>query len=182
MRGACALLSLLALSCNQQKSSSNHLRSEAVSSASQEMSGPSLFSTSLLTPALQALRSKADDKWLRVEVRPREILLQAEDSQNPGAVLEYHYRDGKVGEPEHATLRGKGQLADNLFDASEVKLDAIPALTREAVRRVDPEHGSVELVLIRRNLPESAEVRLRVYVSSPRFSGYLEANRSGQPL
>jgi hypothetical protein len=173
---------LLALSCNQQKSGSNHLRSEAISSASQEMSGPSLFSAGLLTPALQALRSKADSKWLRLEIRQREIVLQSEDSTNPGAVLEYHYREGKVGEPEHTTLRGKGQLADNLFDASEVKLDAIPALTREAVRRVDPEHGSVDSVLVRRNLPESAEVRLRVYVSSPRFSGYLEANRNGQPL
>jgi hypothetical protein len=182
MRRAWAIAPLLVLSCNQKESSSNHLRSEAVSSASQAMSGPSLFTTSLLTPALQALRSKADGKWLRVEIRQREIVLQAEDSANPGAVLEYHYRDGKVGEPEHATLRGKGQLADNLFDASEVKLDAIPALTREAVRRVDAEHGSVELVLVRRNLPESAEVRLRVYVSSPRFSGYVDANRAGQPL
>ncbi|HKY40809.1 MAG TPA: hypothetical protein VJN18_32965 [Polyangiaceae bacterium] len=182
MRRAAQLALLLALACNQQKSRGNHTRSEAVSSTSQEMSGPSLFSAGLLTPAFNALRGKADGKWLRVEIRPREIVLQAEDSSNPGSVLEYHYRDGKVGEAEQATLRGKGQLADNVFDISEVKLEAIPALTREALRRVDLEHGSVELVLVRRNLPESQEVRLRVYVSSPRFSGYVEADRAGQPL
>jgi len=173
---------LLVLSCKQQPSNRNHARSEAVSSTSQEMSGPSLLSPGLLKPAFAALRAKADDRWLRVEIRPREIVLQAEDPNNPGAVLEYHYRDGKVGDAEHATLRGKGQLADNLFDASEVKLETIPALVREAVRRVDPEHGSVDLVLVRRNLPESSDIRLRVYVSSPRWSGHLEADRNGQPL
>jgi hypothetical protein len=63
-----------------------------------------------------------------------------------------------------------------------VKLDAIPALAREAVRRVDPDSGSVERVLVRRNLPESSEVRMRVYVASPRWSGHLEADHNGQPL
>ena len=181
MRAALTIL-FLVLSCNQKPSNGNHARSEAVSSTSQEMSGPSLLSASLLTPAVQALRAKADDKWLRIEVRPREIVLQAEDAANPGAVLEYHYRDGKVGEPEHATLRGKGLLSDNLFDPSDVKLEAIPGLSREAVRRIDPEHGSVDLVVVRRNLPESSDVRLRVYVSSPRWSGHLQADHNGQPL
>jgi hypothetical protein len=179
---AAAWLGLLVLGCNQQQSNGNSARSEAVSSASQEMSGPSLLSAGLLASAVAALRARADDKWLRVEVRPRELVLQAEDAANPGAVLEYHYRDGKVSEPEHATLRGKGQLSDNVFDPNEVKLEAIPGLVREAVRRVDPEHGKVDLVVVRRNLPQSSDVRLRVYVSSPRWNGHLEADRNGQPL
>lgn len=170
-------------SCNQSSGgAANRARSEAVASASQEMSGPSLFSGDVLAPALQTLRSKADGKWLRLEVKPRELVLQAEDPSNPGAVLEYHYRDGKLGEPEHAVLRGKGELTDNLFELSEVRLDAIPTLTREAVRRVDAEHGSAERVLVRRNLPESSDVRLRVYVQSPRWSGHVDADSSGQPL
>ena len=97
-------------------------------------------------------------------------------------MLELHYRDGKVGEPEHATLRGKGQLADNLFELDDVKLDAISQLTREAVRRIDPENGRVELVLVRRNLPDSDDVRMRVYVSSPRQSGSVDADHLGQIL
>lgn len=176
------LLATLALACNQSQTGSGRSRSEAVASASQEMSGPSLLAADVLQPALQALRTRADGKWLQLEVKPRELVLQAEDAGNPGAVLEYHYRDGKVSEPEHAVLRGKGQLADNLFDPSEVRLDAISALCREAVRRVDPEGGNVDRVLVRRNLPESAEVRLRVYVESPRFSGHLDADHSGQAL
>lgn len=184
MKRLAALCWLGALaSCNQSPgSAASRARSEAVASASQEMSGPSLFSSEVLTPALRTLRSKADGKWLRLEVKPREIVLQAEDPGNAGAVLEYHYRDGKLSEPEHAVLRGKGELADNLFELSEVRLDAIPMLTREAVRRVDAEHGSVERVLVRRNLPESSEVRVRVYVQSPRFSGHLDADKNGQPL
>jgi hypothetical protein len=169
--------------CNQSPGSAGtRARSEAVASASQEMSGPSLFSNEVLTPALQILRSKTDGKWLRLEVKPREIILQAEDPGNPGAVLEYHYRDGKLSEPEHAVLRGKGELTDNLFELSEVRLDAIPSLVSEAVRRVDAEHGVAERVLVRRNLPASSDVRLRVYVYSPRFSGHLDADENGQPL
>ncbi len=146
------------------------------------MSGPSLFSNERLAPALLAMRAKAGGKLLRLEIRARELTLQAEDTSQPGAVVELHYRDGKVGELEHATVRGRGQLSDNLFDASDIKLDVIPALTREAERRIDAEDGKAELVLVRRNLPESEDVRLRVYVVSPRKSGYLDAARSGQPL
>lgn len=181
-RGLIAVLCLALLSCEQRPDKTSHGRSDAVASASQEMSGPSLFSSERLGPALQAVRAKAGGKLLRLEIRARELTLQMEDTRTPGAVLELHYRDGKVSEPEHATVRGKGQLADNLFDASEVKLDAIPELLREAVRRVDPESGTVDLVLVRRNLPDTDDVRLRVYVSSPRQNGYIDADSLGQPL
>lgn len=177
------LLLALALSgCEQKADKANHTRSEAIASASLAMSGPSLFSLERLRPALAALRAKASGKLLRLEIRSGELTLQAEDPSTPGGVIELHYRDGKVSEPEPAALRGKGQLADNLFDISEVKLDAIPELTREAVRRVDAEAGSVDFVLVRRNLPDSDDIRLRVYVVSPRQNGHLDADHAGQPL
>jgi hypothetical protein len=177
------LLLALALPCCEQKADkANHTRSEAVASASLAMSGPSLFSLERLRPALGALRAKASGKLLRLEIRSSELTLQAEDPSSNGSVIEVHYRDGKVSEPEPAALRGKGQLADNVFELSDVKLDAIPELTREAVRRVDAESGNVDFVLVRRNLPETDDVRLRVYVVSPRQNGYLDADRTGQPL
>lgn len=175
-------LSCLLLGCAERGDSASHARADAVASASQEMSGPSLFSRERLTPALALVRAKQPCKLLRLEIRPRELIVQAEDSHNPGGVVELHYRDGKVSEPEHATLRGKGQLADNLFELESVKLDAIAELTRVAVQRIDSESGSAEQVLVRRNLPESDEVRMRVYVTSPRQNGYLDADRNGQPL
>lgn len=170
------------VACDQHADKATRGRSDAVASASQEMSGPALFSRESLSRALQALRTKASGKLLRLEIRAREITLQVEDASSPGAVLELHYRDGKVSEPEHATLRGKGQLADNLFDVSELKLDGIAELTREAVRRIDAEGGVVDYVLVRRNLPDTDDVRLRVYVVSPRRSGYIDADPSGTPL
>ncbi|HVY32691.1 MAG TPA: hypothetical protein VHB79_39415 [Polyangiaceae bacterium] len=177
-----ALVALTLLGCDQQGEKARHSRSEAVASASQAMSGPSLLTRERLSAALAQLRAKASGKLLRLEIRPTELLLQAEDSSTPGAVVELRYRDGKVSEPEQAVLRGKGQLAENLFDLADVKLDAIPELAREAVRRVDADNGAVELVLIRRALPESDDVRLRVYVASPRQSGYIDADRTGQLL
>jgi hypothetical protein len=177
-----ALLWLCALGCEQRGDKAQHGRSDAVSSASQEMSGPSLFSRERLRPALDAVRAKAGGKLLRLEIHARELTLQAEDASTPGSVIELHYQGGKISEPEHATLRGKGQLAENVFDLGEVRLDAIPELTREAVRRIDPEAGNVDYVLVRRNFPDTDDVRLRVYVSSPRQSGYVEADHTGQIL
>lgn len=176
------LLAALALGCAERSDKAAHGRSEAVSSASQEMSGPSLFSRERLTPALAALGINSASKLLRLEIRARELVVQAEDPNGPGSVIECHFRDGKAAEVEHATLRGKGALSDNLFRLSDVNLDAIPELTRLAVQRIDAESGSADLVLVRRNLPETEDVRLRVYVASPRQSGYLEADRAGAPL
>jgi len=181
-RRAWLFLGMGLLGCEQNADRASHSRSDAVASASREMSGPSLFSSERLAPALQALRAKAGGKLLRLEIRARELTLQVEDTTTPGAVLELHYRDGKAGEPEHATLRGKGQLADSLFDASELRLDAIPELVREAVRRVDAENGTVDSVLVRRNFPDTDDVRLRVYVTSPLRSGYIDADAAGQLL
>ena len=177
-----ALLGCRVVACDPHTDKASHSRTDAVASASQEMSGPSLFSSEQLRPALQALRAKAGGKLLRLEIRARELTLQAEDTSAPGGVVELHYRDGKVSELEHATLRGKGLLTDNLFDASELKLDGIAELAREAVRRIDAENGSVDMVLVRRNLPDTEDVRLRVYVTSPRKSGYVDADHSGQLL
>ncbi len=173
---------LLLLGCGERSDKGAHGRSETAASASREMSGPSLFSRERLGPALSALGAKASSKLLRLEIHPRELIVQAEDPNNAGSVIEQHFRDGKPSEVEHATLRGKGQLTDNLFRLSEVNLEAIAELTRLAVQRVDPENGSVSLVLVRRGLPESDEVRLRVYVTSPRQDGYLDADKNGRPL
>jgi hypothetical protein len=174
--------SWLALSCAERLDKSSHARSDAVASASQEMSGPSLFTRERLTPALAELQAKTSGKLLRLEIRPNELLVQAEDTSTPGAVVELHYRDGKLSDAEHATLKGKGQLADNLFALSDVKLEALQELTQRAVQHVDAENGSVELVLVRRNLPETDDVRLRVYVQSPRQSGFVDADHALQPL
>lgn len=173
---------LSALGCEQRGGKSSRARSEAVSSASREMSGPALFTIETLRPALQVLRARADGKVLRLEIHAHELVLQTEDPGSPGSVLELHYRDGKVAEPEHATLRGKGHLADNLFELDDVKLDTIAALTRQAVELVDAESGNVDYVLVRRDLPETEDVRLRVYVSSPRKSGHVDADQHGQLL
>lgn len=178
---ALTLLLLISAGCAEQAAKSRG-RSEAVSSASAEMSGPALFGGDALGTAVEALRARNDGKFLRLEIRARELVAQVEDSATPSGVAELHYRDGKVSEPEAASLCGKGQLADNLFDLAEVKLDALPALAREAVRRIDPEAGSVDYILVRRDLPSSDEVRLRVYVQSPRKPGYIDADRNGQPL
>ncbi len=172
------VLALLGISC-AEATKPRASRSEAVSGPSQEMSGPSFFSEGALSPTLNELLAKAHGKALRLEIHPRELILQAADPKAAGTVVEHHYRDGRWGPPEYATLRGKGELQDNLFDLGAVKLNLLPKLAEQALQQVDAGMGAVDHVLVRRNLPESEDVRVRVYVQSPRKSGYLDADPEG---
>lgn len=151
--------------------------------------GPSLFEPGPLQQAVRQLKravtgGKQGLKVSALELRalPTELLLQAEDPRAPGRVLLWKYSGGKVQEPLPVELKGAGALEDNLFSLDGVYLKAIPRLSALAVDHVDPQDGSVSLIVIRRNLPFSTDVRFRVFVNSPRQNGQLDANRFGHPL
>jgi hypothetical protein len=115
-------------------------------------------------------------------VRSNTLLLQAQDRDRPSRVMEFQYLRGRVGEPVAVELRGGGKLEENLFPLSEAKLDAIEALTRTAIERIDPADGKVREVIVRRNLPFDRSIQIRVYVDSPRRNGTLDATADGRPL
>jgi hypothetical protein len=94
-------------------------------------------------------------------------------------VLQYVYQHGEVSKPVVVELRGNGDLEDNLFPLADVQLDRVPDLCERARQKVDPEAGRISHVLVRRNLPESMDIQLRLYVTSPAKDGYLDADRSG---
>jgi hypothetical protein len=77
-------------------------------------------------------------------------------------------------------LRGSGALGENLFPLSSLKVEQIPELARAAVARVDREHGRVERIVIRRNLPADEAVGIRVYVDSPIRSSHVDADARGK--
>jgi hypothetical protein len=176
------LLGLLLLACEAQESRAARVRAEAVTVSSGDSSAPSLHAAAHLAPAVSALRARSSDSVLRVEIHARKIVLQAEDPHAKGSIIQYVYAEGRVQEPQRASLRGRGELEQNLFPLSEVALESVPALVERAVRHVDASEGRADYVLIRRNLPESDDVRIRVYVSSPRRSGYLDADARARPL
>ena len=157
-------------------------RSDAVQDATPV--GPSSFERAEVVRWSKELRTRAGGgvRVLSLDVREHGVTAQVEDSGRPGEVLEYELDSEKVTEPRRAELRGTGELAQNLFPLRDVAIDRIPDLTTLAATQVDPEAGKVVRVLVRRQLPHTDAVRFRVYVESPRLSGHVDFDASGNAL
>ncbi|HVR18744.1 MAG TPA: M20/M25/M40 family metallo-hydrolase, partial [Polyangiaceae bacterium] len=157
-------------------------RSDAVAGRAAE--GPPLFERQPLERFLHALTARvgAGARVLAVDVREHGAVVQAEDGARPGQIVEYELVDGAIAEPRTAELRGTGDLDSNLFALSSVALGRIPELVTRATTEIDPAQGRVTRVLVRRHLPKTDAVRFRVYVDSPRVSGSVDFDHSGNPL
>ncbi len=134
---------------------------------------------------MAALRAKIDSdqiQALELRVFPDHIVLQAQDPKRPTNVDQYLYRAGKVTGPVPVKLKGKGALADNLFPLDEIQLHFIPPVAGKALEQLRLENGVVKYVSVMRNLPTEMDVRLRVYVTSPRKDGSLMADVTGNLL
>lgn len=143
-----------------------------------------LFEAKPLGLAISELLAKAANgkpvQALELSVHPHHVVLQAQNPEAPATVVQYEFHGGQVHGPVDVELRGKGTLDDNLFDLDEVALSAIPELGADAVERIDANDGKVREVIVRRNLPVSREVRMRIYVDSPARSGHVDAKANGE--
>ncbi len=149
-----------------------------------EPAQPTLFTRRALLDGVTELQEAVGKppQALELTIRREHLVLQAQNPDTPAEVLQYVYQDGKVSDPVAVELRGDGDLEDNLFPLDDVKLDRVPDLCEQARQKVDPDAGRVSHVLVRRNLPESMDVQLRVYVTSPAKDGYLDADREGDAI
>jgi hypothetical protein len=119
---------------------------------------------------------------LSLDARPDGVVVQVEDAKAPGEILEYEIRAGVLSPPARAELKGSGNLRENLFLLRSAALERVPDMVSDAVKHVDPMDGRVERVLLRRQLPHASDVRFRVYVQSPRLSGYVDFEADGRPV
>jgi hypothetical protein len=118
---------------------------------------------------------------LSIEIFPARLLIQVANPTRDGAVA-YEWSREQLRGPLPVELRGAGTLSNNVFPLSSVELTRVPELTRAARARIDPDHGEVSRVLIRRNLPADDRVVMRAYVASPIRSGQLDADAAGRLL
>jgi succinyl-diaminopimelate desuccinylase len=174
------VFALTQVGCQSSQSRKERARADAV--AGKEES--SLLERSHLTPALSQITRRFDPKTrvLAIDIDARRCVVQAEDPAQKGRLLEYEYKQGSFGEARLVELRGTGVLDENLFALESVRLTALPDLLGAAVEKVDSHDGRAKRILVRRNLPESEDVRVRVFVDSPRRAGHLDGNSDGQPL
>jgi hypothetical protein len=174
------LCALLGAACDRQPDPNPAPSTSARAPAA----GPSLLNPSAYQLALRDVKTAAgsDIKALELAVHPGRMVLQAQDPKQPGRVMQYEYRDGKVLKPISVRLAGTGKLEDNLFPLDEVALDELPRLAKEAVLELDPDNGKVDYVLVRRNLPHTMDIQIRTYIDSPAKDGYVDADERGRLL
>ena len=79
-----------------------------------------------------------------------------------------------------ADALGTGRLDDNLFPLDSVKLASLPKLAREAKAKANIPEGVVARILLKRNLPETTDIKFRVFVSSQRRDATLDADQTGR--
>jgi hypothetical protein len=178
---ALLLFATVGSACDQRAATAAR-RSDAVADAMPE--GPSLLERSQMDRWVGVLRARfgPSARVLSLDARAHGITIQVADSRNQGEVLEYGVTPGGLSEPVRAELRGKGELDANLFLLRVAALEKLPDMVSQAMLRVDAAEGKVERVLLRRQLPQSSDVRFRVYVESPRVSGQMDFEANGRAL
>lgn len=146
--------------------------------------GPSLFTRKALLEGSERLKSRVGGsaQALELVIYRHRLVLQAQDPKDPRRVLQYRYQDGRISDAVEVELRGTGMLEDNLFPLDKVNLQGVPDLCDEALRRVDGRAGRISHVLVRRNLPLSMDIQMRVYVTSPVRDGHLDATSQAVPI
>lgn len=120
---------------------------------------------------------------LKAAIYPTYSFVQVQDPSRAENVDEYAWRDGRLqGDPAPVRLVGDGDLEANLFSSDEVRWNTIPRLVAGAVEATGVEDGEVSHVIVQRDLPFSDAVVIRVYVTGPRQSGFLEADANGDVI
>ncbi len=144
--------------------------------------GPSLLSSVGLDKAMSALRARlgAHAKLLQLLVFPGHVQVQAQDPKHPGKVVQYEYRNGKVGAAQSVSLESTDSLEESLYSIDDIKVDVIPDLAKRAVHELAHPGGEVSYVVLKRNLPFETEVQYRVFVKNASKDAYVDADKDGK--
>lgn len=97
-----------------------------------------------------------------------------QDPAAPTHIDEYGWRSGDVSSPDPQT--NDPDLETKLFANTDVNWGLVNVLTEAAPTALGIEQGEVSHVIVSRNGFGSGVVVIRVYVTGPRDSGYLEAD------
>lgn len=113
-----------------------------------------------------------------VAIYPEYMFVQVQDPDAPENLDEFAWRD-TLGTPTPVRLHGTEDLAVGLYPSDEVDWSSIPGLVDEAVATLAIEGGEATHVIVQRPLPFSSDTRIRVFVSGPRGSGFVDADATG---
>lgn len=122
-------------------------------------------------------------KALDLSIYENYLKIQVQDPKKTENVDGYDYKNGVISDPIPVRLYGGGNLEQNLFKLKEVNLAKIPELIDEAREKSkDLEGAKVSHVIVKKDLPFSNKVKIRVYLSGTRKSAWLVADASGKVI
>lgn len=135
---------------------------------------------------------------LDVAVFPSHIRVQLQPPAEPGAVVTYEVRGGKVGGPVPVQVSGGGGVSSSLFTIEADHLEHIDEMVRVTERELTATSGRegkadggagplvrgarADYVSLARDLPFSRRLLFRVFVSGAETSGYADFDPKGKLL
>jgi hypothetical protein len=133
--------------------------------------------------AFEGAISGEPTRFVQVLLYPDYAFASAQDANIPTHVDEYPWRDGVVGASSPVQLFGDDDLEATLWNASDVDWTFIARAVAEAPGLTTVEQGAVSHIIVDRSVftPDFAVV-VRVYVTGPRGSAYVEYTPAGQMI
>ncbi|MCJ7670611.1 MAG: hypothetical protein MUP67_01015 [Acidimicrobiia bacterium] len=123
-----------------------------------------------------------------VDVYPEYLITEVQDPAIPDHIDRYEWRDGEVPTPEPVSLSGPQEDVEaSLFPTSAVNWRQLPSMVADAERaalhnkplRIEQPRASYVTVDRSTSPTDDGRVLIRIYISGPRRSGYVEMDASG---
>lgn len=120
---------------------------------------------------------------LEIVVYKTYVFTEIQDAAQKLHVDRYQLREGLWRDPTPVKLIGPKQTEESIaaatFDPNEVVFAEIQNLAKDAPARLKVETPEVSHIMIRRPLPFEKDVRIRVFVTGPRSSGFVDYDKKG---
>ena len=118
---------------------------------------------------------------LSVLVYPEYLTAQVQGPDGGESIVEYRWT-GQLEPAAPASVAPDADIAAGLFGSDEVAWSAIPGLVDAAPAAVSVDGGVVTHLDVKRSLPFSDDVRIRVYVSGPGGDGFVDGDAAGSMI
>jgi hypothetical protein len=133
-----------------------------------------------ITNAFEAAISGEPSRFMQIAIYPTYGFADAQDANNLAHVDEYPFRDGVVGASSPIELVGGGDLNASLFSLSDIDWTVVSAEVAGAPGQTTIEEPAVVYVLVERSaFIDGNPVTVKVYVTGPRGSGFVEYDGVG---
>jgi hypothetical protein len=177
---ACCLFMFILLSCRQE--TQQPTANTGIVQSNAEPTAPAvIYQGTAALEAANKIKEKIGKpvKVLDVNIAPTYLTIDAQDPKDPKKISHYEYRNGTVSGPTPVDLSEEIKLESRFFSLDEVNLAGVANVVQAAKERLQIDGGEVQGMDIRRNLPDSKEIRWHVGVKGTKKTGFVDTDEKG---